>query len=88
MHPASSARARFTDAARAEAESMKAQMVDLERLDADLRLAFVNLEDRERRGIQARRVRVRDYGFVSRVGCTSARLSPESGEVKPERDLR
>jgi hypothetical protein len=31
------ARAGFTDAARAEAESVDAQLVDLERLDADLR---------------------------------------------------
>jgi len=34
------ARAGFTDAARAEAESVGAQLVDLETLDADLRRAL------------------------------------------------
>jgi len=34
------ARAGFTDAARTEAESLEASLVDLERLDADLRRAL------------------------------------------------
>ena len=34
------ARAGFTDAARAEAESLEASLVDLETLDADLRRAL------------------------------------------------
>jgi hypothetical protein len=37
VHYAFFARAGFTDAARAEAEAVEAQLVDLERLDADLR---------------------------------------------------
>lgn len=37
VHYAFFARAGFTDAARTEAESVGAQLVDLERLDADLR---------------------------------------------------
>ena len=45
VHPAFFARGGFSDAARAEAGSVGAQLVDLERLDADLRDAFVNLED-------------------------------------------
>jgi hypothetical protein len=39
VHYAFFARTGFTDAARAEAESVGAQLVDLERLDADLRSA-------------------------------------------------
>jgi hypothetical protein len=40
VHYAFSARAGFTDAVRAEAESVGAILVDLERLDADLREAL------------------------------------------------
>jgi hypothetical protein len=39
VHHVFFARAGFTDAARAEAESVGAALVDLERLDADLRRA-------------------------------------------------
>ena len=43
VHYAFFARVGFTDAARTEAESVEAQLVDLERLDADLKRAPVNL---------------------------------------------
>jgi len=45
VHFAFFARGGFTDAARAEAKSIEAQLVDLERLDADLSRAFAKLED-------------------------------------------
>ncbi len=40
VHYALFSRAGFTDAARAEAESVEAILVDLQRLDADLRQAL------------------------------------------------